>query len=235
MYRSYVSGATYNNSSPYLIPETSQGAEGGFDYRAGGTDFEATSFIYGVTNYIDYPTLCSTASACAPLVASTGLTGISSVRQYLNVGDATIKGLEFIGSQQLVPNITLRLGYTRTIAFLTQSNYLAIDPLNSQLGQVPQWFVSAEVDAQATRNLHLAVQLVTFPSFYYNTAHTTLNTAGSPVNLSLYFTPSNKFTYFVSAQNLFNQEYYAQGLTQPSTSPELALPLTVQAGFRLTL
>lgn len=232
MYRSYVSGSTYNNSSPNLIPETNTGEELGLDYKRPGINGSFTAYRNAILNYIDYPTLCSSAAACAGTIAGTGLTGITSVRQYLNVGSARIQGFEVLVGGDASQNVRLNGGFTTTQARLTNTLYPAIDPLGQQIGQVPGYTINVGGTWRAGRTFDLTMQTKSFPGYWYDTAHTVRNDAATVVDLGLTYHVSSTFDVYVDGRNVGNDIYYAQGASGTTTAPTLAQPSEVSVGVR---
>ncbi len=72
--------------------------------QAGALDLSFTAFHNRISNFIDFLSLCTTATTCAPYLAGTGLSGITTYRQYRNVGSATFWGAEFSGDVKVHRN-----------------------------------------------------------------------------------------------------------------------------------
>lgn len=248
MYRSTQSGANYLAPNAGLVPQSNIGQEIGLDYKRPGLDVAFTLFQNKLSNYIDYAPLCSTVASCTPLVAGTGFSGISKVNQYVNAGDAVIKGAELIGNWQASEAVQLNGGITRTIAYLTRSLYPSVigtspapDPLNTQLGQVPSWMASMGTNWQATSSLKLSLQLKSFPAYWNNTAHTQLNSAAALADVGFSYTMSKTLEVYGSAQNIGNKSYYDSGLTTTTMNgatvssgglPVLGMPFNMSVGLR---
>jgi outer membrane receptor protein involved in Fe transport len=85
-------------------------------------------------------------------------------------------------------------------------------------------------------DLNLVAQVQTFPNYWANTTHTQLNQGASVVGFSANYKWDKMTTVYASAQNLFNRQYYASGLTTGSTTaqPTLAMPLWITVGAKMT-
>jgi len=216
LYRTFLSGSSITIANPNLAPQTNFGQEIGFDLRTKEKDasLSVTVFNNNLSNFIDGATMCTTVATCNPLIAGTGLAAgsITSLRQNVNAGSATLRGYEFLGQATLSKTVKVNLGFTQTWAYLTSSDYVA-SPTNEQLGQVPPWMVNAGVQWQATPELALSGQLQSFPSFWNNTAHTQLNDGATLVNLGFRYQLDKTVQLYGNVQNLFNVNYLAQGMT----------------------
>lgn len=247
LYRTFLSGSSITIANPNLAPQTNFGQEIGFDLRNKDKDasLSVTVFNNNLSNFIDGATMCTTVATCNPLIAGTGLAAgsITSLRQNVNAGSATLRGYEILGQATLTKTVKVNLGLTQTWAYLTSSDYVA-SPINEQLGQVPPWMVNAGVQWQATRELALSGQLQSFPSFWNNTAHTQLNDGATLVNLGFRYQLDKTVQLYGNVQNLFNVNYLAQGMTYtayqssaisssgvPSMGPPRWFTLGVRATF----
>ena len=247
LYRTFLSGSSITIANPNLAPQTNFGQEIGFDLRTKEKDasLSVTVFNNNLSNFIDGATMCTTVATCNPLIAGTGLAAgsITSLRQNVNAGSATLRGYEILGQATLSKTVKVNLGFTQTWAYLTSSDYVA-SPTNEQLGQVPPWMVNAGVQWQVTPELALSGQLQSFPSFWNNTAHTQLNDGATLVNLGFRYQLDKTVQLYGNVQNLFNVNYLAQGMTYtayqssaisssgvPSMGPPRWFTLGVRATF----
>lgn len=248
MYRSTQSGTNYLAPNADLVPQSNFGKEIGFDYKQPGLDIAFTLYHNKLSDYIDYAPLCSTLATCAPLTTGTGFAGITRVNQYINAGDAVIKGAELIASWQATDAVQLNVGITRTNAFLTRSLYPNVigttpapDPLGVQLGQVPTWMANVGVNWRATPKLKLSLQLKSFPSYWNNTAHTQLNSSTTIADAGFSYAFNKLWEVYGSAQNIGNRTYYDSGLTTTTMNgstysssglPVLGMPFNMNVGLR---
>ncbi|MEI7570848.1 MAG: TonB-dependent receptor [Alcaligenaceae bacterium] len=246
LYRTFLSGSSLTIANPNLTPQTNFGQEIGFDLRTKEKDasLSVTVFNNNLSNFIDGATICTTVVTCNPLIAGTGLAAdsITSLRQNVNAGSATLRGFEILGQATLSKTVKVNLGFTQTWAYLTSSDYVA-SPTNEQLGQVPPWMVNAGVQWQATPELALSGQLQSFPSFWNNTAHTQLNDGATLVNLGFKYQLDKTVQLYGNVQNLFNVNYLAQGMTytayqssavSSSGVPSMGPPRWFTLGIRAT-
>ncbi|CAG0983191.1 Colicin I receptor [Rhodocyclaceae bacterium] len=253
MYRSTRSGTSYLAPNASLIPMDNRGREFGLDFKRGGFDVAFTLFHNTLKNFIDYVPVCTAGSpACDthPAIVGTGFEGggVKTINQYVNAGDAVIKGAELLGNWKASETVQFNGGVTRTRAFLIRSDYTAIPnttspaaPTNVQLGQIPAWMATLGSSWQATPNLNLTLQFKRFPSFWNNTAHTQRNDGASLVDLGMTYKASKTIDIYGSIQNLGNKKYLDQGLTVTAMEgstlstggiPALGMPLNMTVGVR---
>lgn len=250
MYRSFVSGTGFTATNPGLTPQTNFGQEIGFDYTRPGWRVGFTVFNNDLKNFIDYGPLCAGVANCNPLLAGSGLApgSIATVNQYLNAGDAVFKGAELMGDWQISPAVQLHGGVTRTQAYLSSSKYAAIPsvaapavPVQAQIGQVPRWVATAGANWRVTAAFKLSMEVKAFPDYWYNTAHTTVNTGAALVDAGFSYQLRRDIELYGNAQNLGSKRYYDQGLATTTmngttlstgTVPQLGAPLTATLGLR---
>lgn len=251
MYRSFGSGTSFTVPNPNLSPQSNLGHEIGLDYKQPGLDVAFTLFHNELSNYIDYAATCTTLATCSGMATLIGLPGLTTGKQYLNAGDAVIKGAELIASWQATETVQLTGGITRTNAYLTRSLYPNVigstpapDPLGVQLGQVPTWMANVGVNWRASPNLKLSLQLKSFPSYWNNTAHTQRNDAATIADAGFSYTLNKMWEVYGSAQNIGSKRYYDSGLTtttrngstySPSGLPVLGMPFNMTVGLRANL
>ncbi len=251
LYRTFLSGSSLTIANPYLAPQTNFGQEVGFDLNTTARDanLSVTAFNNQLSNFLDLATMCSSAAACNPAIAGTGMPpgSVSTLRQYVNAGNATIRGYEILANAQVHKTLNLTGGFTQTWAYLTRSDYNSganpSDPTNAQLGQVPPWMLQLGAQWQALPDLNLSAQLQSFPAFWNNTAHTQLNDGATLVNVGFRYQIDKSVQVYGSIQNLFNTQYLAQGMTyttfeggtvNSASAPMLGLPRWFTLGVRAT-
>ena len=243
MYRSFASGTSFTAINPNLQPMTNIGEEAGFDFKWREFNLSATIFNNNLDNFIDFVTVCNTNAACAaPFITAAGLSpAFTTVRQYNNVGSATFQGIEVIGGWQPLKDLRLNAGFTTTRAFLTSSNYPTLELTGVQLGQVPNWMVTAGAEWRPIPELAFTATLKSFPAYWNDTGHTQLNDAATLIDLGVTYSPAKAVDIYGSIQNLTNANYLAtgysltsfEGPTVSTTSiPTLGMPFTVIVGLR---
>lgn len=248
MYRSFVTGTSYTATSPDLRPQTNTGREIGIGFRRPGIEVSFTLFDNELRNFIDFVPLCTTAAACDPLIAGTGLAAgsITRVNRYVNAGTAVFRGAELIGSFEATPSLRLRGGLTRTIAHLKSSDFTTPEsnppaPVDRQIGQVPKWMLTLGGSWDATPRLSLAADLKVFPDYWNNTAHTQRNDGAALLDVGAIWRWRPGMEFWASIQNLTDRGYHDQGVTtttidgstvSPSSIPALGMPRTITVGFR---
>lgn len=243
MYRSFASGTSYTATNPNLQPMTNVGEEIGFDIVSGKTTLSATYFNNNYQNFIDYVTICNTNAACAaPYITAAGLSSsFTSVRQYNNVGNANINGVEVIGGWQVVDSVRLTGSVTFTNAMLTSSYYPTLERTGVQLGQVPQWTLNLGAEWNPLPGLFLNAHLKSFPNYWNDTGHTQLNQGATLIDVGATYKIKEAVEFYGTIQNLTNAQYLAQGYALTSfegstvsttTIPALGMPFTATAGLR---
>ena len=248
MYRSFVSGTSYTATNPDLVPQTNVGKEIGLDYARAGLDLSLTLFDNALEHFIDFAPLCTTAAACNPLIAGTGLAAnsVTRVNQYVNAGSAVFRGAEVLGRYRAGDALQFSAGFTRTQAYLTKSAYTTPaatppDPVNKQIGQVPKWIATLGATWKATPALTVGAQLKSFPAYWNNTAHTQRNDGATLVDVGASYRLGKTVELWGSIQNLFDRRYDDQGLTyttiegstvSSSGIPALGIPRWVTVGVR---
>ena len=243
MYRSFASGTSFTAINPNLQPMTNIGEEAGFDFKWREFNLSATVFNNNLDNFIDFVTVCNTNAACAaPFITAAGLSpSFTTVRQYNNVGSATFQGVEVIGGWQPLKDLRLNAGFTATRAYLTSSNYPTLELTGVQLGQVPNWMVTAGAEWRPIPELAFTATLKSFPAYWNDTGHTQLNDAATLIDLGVTYSPAKAVDIYGSIQNLTNANYLATGYTLTSfegptvsttSIPTLGMPLTVIVGLR---
>jgi len=244
MYRSFASGTSFTAINPSLQPMTNFGQEVGMDFNWKGFSLSGTYFNNNLDNFIDFVTVCNTNAACAaPFITAAGLSpSFTTVRQYNNVGSATFQGIEIIGGWQALKNLRLNAGFTTTRAYLTSSNFPTLELTGVQLGQVPNWTVTAGAEWRPIPELAFTATLRSFPAYWNDTGHTQLNDAATLIDLGVSYSPAKAVDIYGSIQNLTNANYLAMGYTLTSfegptvsttSIPALGMPLTAIVGLRV--
>lgn len=242
MYRSFASGTSFTTTNPNLQPMTNVGEEAGVDFRWREFSLSATYFNNNLDNFIDFVSICSSNAACAaPYAAAAGLSNISTVNQYVNVGSAVFRGFEVLAGWQPTQQLRFTGSFTSTTAYLTTSYAPNIVRTYVQLGQVPVWMINASAEYRPIPELVLSVNLKSFPSFWANTGHTQLNDGATLVDLAASWSFNKSIDIYGSIQNLTNVQYLASGYTRTSFEgstinnsaiPALGMPLTAMVGLR---
>ncbi|HLG44593.1 MAG TPA: TonB-dependent receptor [Reyranella sp.] len=242
MYRSFAAGTSFTTTNPNLQPMNNFGQEVGFDFNWKTVSLSATYFNNNLDNYIDFVAVCNANAACAaPFAAAAGLTGITTVNQYINVGSARFAGFEVLGSWQALPELKLSGGFTQTSAYLTSTTMPNLLRTGVQLGQVPAWTLNAAAEWRPIPDLAIIVNLKSFPAYWNNTGHTQLNDGATLIDLAVSYSFNKSVDIYGTIQNLTNVQYLAQGYTtttfegpivNATAIPALGMPLTAAVGLR---
>jgi len=244
MYRVFAAGTSYTTINPNLQPMTNFGQEVGFDFEWKGFTLSGTYFNNNLNNFIDFVTVCNANPACAaPFITAAGLNpAFTTVRQYQNVGNATFQGFELIATWQPLEQLRLIGSFTNTVAYLTSSTNPALVRTGVQLGQVPNYMVTAGVEWRPIENLVLTASMKSFPQYWNDTGHTQLNDGATLIDLGVRWSPAKDVDIYGSIQNLTNVQYLASGYSltsfegstvNASAIPQLGMPLTAIAGMRV--
>ncbi|MBN9091519.1 MAG: TonB-dependent receptor [Reyranella sp.] len=242
MYRSFAAGTSFTTTNPNLQPMTNFGQEVGFDFNWKKVSLSATWFNNNLDNFIDFVSICTANAACAaPFATAAGLTGITSVNQYINVGNARFTGFEVIASWQPLPELRLSGGFTQTTAYLTSTTMPNLLRTGVQLGQVPNWMLTAAAEWRPIADLSINISLKSFPAYWNNTGHTQLNDAATLIDLAMTYSFNKSIDIYGAIQNLTNAQYLAAGYSttsfegpfvNPTAIPALGMPLTAAVGMR---
>lgn len=248
MYRSTRSGTSYLAFNANLTPQSNTGQEIGIDYNQPGMDVALTLFNNKLNGYIDYAPVCSSVAAggcdAHATIAGTGFNNgtVKTINQYVNAGDAVLKGAELLANWQASETVQMNGGITRTIAYLTRSAYPAAAPTNLQLGQVPSWMATLAPTWQATPSLKLTLQVKSFPKYWYNTAHKQQCDAATLADVGFAYKFSKAVDIYGSVQNIGSKNYNDNGLNytatqgttiEPTTVPTLGIPFNMNVGVRV--
>lgn len=233
-----------------LKPQTNFGREVGADLVGDTYHVSFTLYDNSLKNFIDYATVQS-GCAVANNYCGTGIAGIAggSLRQYVNAGNATLKGAELLGDWAVFDTVSLRGGVTMTDAYLISSNYstpsagVTPDPIRQQLGQIPRWMLTGGVDWQALPGLQFNLTMRSFPGYWANTSHTQFDSASTVFDLGASYRLWANTQLYVMAQNILNRTYFDQGLGYTTTNgttvngttiPALGLPFNMTGGVRVS-
>ena len=106
--------------------------------------------------------------------------------------------------------------FTNTVAYLTSSTNPALVRTGVQLGQVPNYMVTAGVEWRPIENLVLTASMKSFPQYWNDTGHTQLNDGATLIDLGVRWSPAKDVDVYGSIQNLTNVQYLASGYTLTS-------------------
>ena len=243
MYRSFASGTSFTTTNPTLQPMFNFGQEAGFDLNWREFSLSATYYNNNLDNFIDFVKICNTNATCAaPFITAAGLSpAFTTVNQYNNVGSANIRGVEVMGSWQILPQLKFTAGFTQTTAQLTSTNFPTLEFTGVQLGQVPTWTFNGGAEWRPLEGLAINFNMRSFPAYWNDTGHTQLNEAATLVDVGASYTFAKNVDFYASIQNLFNTTYLAQGYTTTSfqgptvsttSIPQLGMPLWATVGLR---
>jgi iron complex outermembrane receptor protein len=232
MYRSFSSTTSITIANPLLFPETLAGGEVGADFRRPGLEVNATAFLYDIKDLIASYRVTSAATAPPQVIAICGPTLSNcpaSVNFNTNAQNGRSYGLELVGRWTIAPAITLDAAYLYTRSYYTASS--VGDPLDSQLGAVPENLVTAGLSWQATPKWRNYIGLRYNTSMYLDVTHTIPQPAFTVVNLGTSYRVNPGLELFATIVNLFDKKYSDNATTSASSST-LGMPFALNAGLR---
>ena len=215
MYRSFASGTSYTAINPNLQPMTNIGEEAGFDFKWREFNLSATIFNNNLDNFIDFVTVCNTNAGLRRAVHHRGgpqpllhdRAAIQQRRQRRLPGHRDHRRMA--GAEGPAAEWP---GFTTTRAYLTSSNYPALELTGVQLGQVPSWTVTAGAEWRPLPELAFTATLRSFPAYWNDTGHTQFNSAATLIDLGVSLVAAKAVDIYGSIQNLTNANYLAIGL-----------------------
>lgn len=210
----------YGNAA--LAPETLEGAEAGFDLNRGALRLQVTAYASRISHFITYRYLDA-----ASLPA-----GFDIGARLINAGRARSRGIEAELNWHPSNRLSATLAYTYADSIVTSNPE---DPASVGVQQpgIPRHRISAGLDWTGPRGVTLSPRLRYLSrtngdadALYQTDAHVIADLgADAPVWRGLHA--------FVQIENLLNRRYI--GTNDGFTAPLYGKPLTVMAGFRLTL
>lgn len=243
LFRSYGNSAAYSEANGALTPETNLGFEGGLDYKWRDITLSGTLFHNSLSRFIDRATLCTTTASCTAYNPP-GITA-SKISKAYNGGDAITEGWELEAAWVVRRDLTANFSIARTIAYMSSNSVLArqfgqktadsLEPLHSQLGQVPPIMVMVGSSWEPTDKLRLTAQVRAWTKTPDDTQHTVTNSSAAVIDLGVTYAVTEHVQLFASGDNIFNRYYYATGLNNSSTAspPTLGAPAMVFGGVRV--
>ena len=237
-YGNSVSG--YSLANPNLTPETMTGYEVGTDYRWKSGFAQLTAFNNYISNAItSYKitsanagfanSLCS-ASGISGCVSNVGGSGYTNVSYYTNQQNLLSRGIELQYHHDLNPQWAVDGGYTYTRTVLTWS--ATSDPINTQVGGVPQNMANAGVTYYPVPRASLTTTVRYVGNSWMSTGSLPVP-AYAIVGLKANYDLTPQVTLFASVVNLFNRQYVTFNIASQASSYQAGMPQAITLGARI--
>ena len=227
--RSYGTVTNYSAANPNLTPENMTGYEIGTDYRWNAGFVQVTAFNANLTNAIYAATATQTQIQAYCATCTSG-------NIYGNNQTLQSRGLEFQGHLDFNSKWAMDATYTHTNTILTWTGSgvsSVTNPLNSQIGGVPQNMGSAGITYIPFNKTSLNANIRYVGNSWMDTQHQlpvpAYATVGARINHEL--TPGT--TVFMSVVNLFNRNYISYAAATSQTSYVIGQPQTITVGARV--
>lgn len=232
LYRSFSSTTSITIANPNLSPSTLTGGEVGLDFQArmvalGVTWFEASTKAL-ITSY----KVPSAAAAPPPVTAICG-SDLSNCPATVNFNtngqDALSQGLEFVATVRPVRSLVVDGAYT-----YTDSHYTATttgDPINAQLGAIPEHLATLGVTWDITSRWKTYVGVRYTSSMYLDVNHTIRQPAFGLLDISTSFRIASELDVYAAAVNVTDVAY-SDNATTSASSQTLGMPRTLTGGVR---
>ncbi|MBU3619664.1 TonB-dependent receptor [Polynucleobacter sp. JS-Fieb-80-E5] len=237
-YGNSVSG--YSLANPNLTPETMTGYELGTDYRWKSGFAQLTAFNNYITNAItSYKItsanaafangLCS-ASGITGCVSNVGGSGYTNVSYYTNQQNLLSRGIELQYHHDVNAQWAVDGGYTYTKTVLTWS--ATSDPINTQVGGVPQNMANAGVTYYPVPRASLTTTVRYVGNSWMSTGSLPVP-AYALVGLKANYELTPQASVFASVVNLFNRQYVTFNIASQASAYQAGMPQAITVGARL--
>ena len=237
-YGNSVSG--YSLANPNLTPETMTGYEVGTDYRWKSGFAQLTAFNNYITNAItSYKITSANAAFANGLCSASGITGCvnnvggsgyTNVSYYTNQQNLLSRGIELQYHHDLNAQWAIDGGYTYTRTVLTWS--ATSDPINTQVGGVPQNMANAGVTYYPAPRASLTTTVRYVGNSWMSTG-TLPVPAYALVGLKANYELTPQASVFASVVNLFNRQYVTFNIASQASAYQAGMPQAITVGARL--
>ena len=237
-YGNSVSG--YFLANPNLTPETMTGYEVGTDYRWKSGFAQLTAFNNYINNAItSYKITSANAAFANGLCSASGITGCvnnvggsgyTNVNYYTNQQNLLSRGIELQYHHDLNAQWALDGGYTYTRTVLTWS--ATSDPINTQVGGVPQNMANAGVTYYPAPRASLTTTIRYVGNSWMSTGSLPVP-AYAVVGLKANYELTPQASVFASVVNLFNRQYVTFNIASQASAYQAGMPQAITVGARL--
>jgi len=227
--RSYGTVTSFTAANPNLTPENMTGYEIGTDYRWNSGFVQVTGFNANLTNaiYAATATQSQIQAYCSTCTAGS---------IYGNNQSLQSRGLEFQGRYDINTKWAMDATYTHTNTILTWTGAgvsSVTNPLNSQIGGVPQNMGSAGITYVPFNRTSFNVNVRYVGNSWMDTQHQLPVPAYATVGARINHEVTPGATVFLSAVNLFNRNYISYAAATTQTSYVIGQPQTITVGARV--
>ena len=237
-YGNSVSG--YSLANPNLTPETMTGYELGTDYRWKSGFAQLTAFNNYITNAItSYKITSANAAFANGLCSASGITGCvnnvggsgyTNVSYYTNQQNLLSRGIELQYHHDVNAQWAVYGGYTFTRTVLTWS--ATSDPINTQVGGVPQNMANAGVTYYPVPRASLTTTVRYVGNSWMSTGSLPVP-AYALVGLKANYELTPQASVFASVVNLFNRQYVTFNIASQASAYQAGMPQAITVGARL--
>ena len=244
-YRTSASGGYVQLGNPELEPETNFGKEIGIDFKTSTTKTQFTLFHNSLSNLINTMNVCGTAGLPVCDMNYYGLSGsgITQVKQSMNVGDAVMEGGEIFTEWKATDYLTLNASASKTIAFIDKFNstFSSLNNENSpllyasrQIQNVPDVVLTFGGSYNITKDLTATWLVKNWNKYYMGTVpnSTYVNDGATTADIGLSYKAYKGLTLYANGTNISNSYYIAKNRNGSSgTAAEIGMPRAIFGGF----
>jgi iron complex outermembrane receptor protein len=232
LYRSFSSTTSITIANPHLLPQTLTGGEIGLDLTGQRVTFGITGFVYNTSDLIASFKVQNAATAPADVLAICGadLSNCPATVNYnTNSQDATSKGIETELDWQLARRVDVNASYTYTSSYYTSTH--TGDPVNIQLGAIPNHVATVEINWRAASRLTLHGATRYSSAMFLDINQTIPQGAFATVDLGASAGITPRIDLYLSGTNLTNV-VYSDNATTSASSATLGMGRALTGGLR---
>jgi iron complex outermembrane receptor protein len=237
MLRSYGSpGKSYSFANPNLTPENMTGYEVGSDYRWNSGFIQVTGFNNTIKNAVYAATLDQNSAAYLAFCPVGSACNGTSASSYSNNQNTQSQGLEFQAHHDINEKWSTDAGYTYTRAYViwnAESVAAALNPLNTQLGGVPQNMGNAALTYYPVPKASLTANVRYIGNSWMDPAHSLPVPAYAIIGMRANYEITPQVSINASVVNLLNRQYITFGSGTSQTSYTMGMPQAITVGARI--
>ncbi|QWE01039.1 TonB-dependent receptor [Polynucleobacter sp. JS-Mosq-20-D10] len=237
MLRSYGSpGKSYSFANPNLTPENMTGYEVGSDYRWNSGFIQVTGFNNTIKNAVYAATLDQNSAAYLAFCPVGSACNGTSASSYSNNQNTQSQGLEFQAHHDINEKWSADAGYTYTRAYViwnAASVAAALNPLNTQLGGVPQNMGNAALTYYPVPRASLTANVRYIGNSWMDPAHSLPVPAYAIIGMRANYEITPQVSINASVVNLLNRQYITFGSGTSQTSYTMGMPQAITVGARI--
>lgn len=252
-YRTTQSATVVQMGNPMLEPETNVGKEIGIDYNNKDIKVQFTLFHNNLSNYINTMSICGASYQQACNISSYGLSGsgITQIKQSMNIGEATMEGGEVFVEWKANDDLTLNASATKTIAFIDSfnTNFASLNNAAMASGASPLLMTSRQIPYvpdvvlmfggryNFTPELSVGWSVKNWSTYYTNTVPNSsyINSGATTADMSVNYQAAKNLELYATGQNISNAYYINRNRDgAASFAAEVGMPRAILGGFKLS-